>query len=176
MRQIVKEAAEMYALQCISSPQLMEVCESIQEILESLEYAEEYGAQYDLYIAVHHKREKRREDDMREDWAEMRRKTIQKYSDYRRRLNEEFYVQYLDFVQDRTNNDILKEERLRRHFWCYARAAELNLTRDSIKRIADEARGRFMLFDTVHEFFKAYHLNDLEKEYFWRCYKYPESC
>lgn len=166
MRPIVKEAAEMYALKCISSPQLMEVCDSVQEILESLEYASEYAAQYGLHVEM----EKRKHDEMQRDWIEMHYKTINRYADYTNKIIAAFYSQYLKFAQDSTLNDILRDEELRDQFWYIASTAELNLTRGSIKRIAKEARKRNTLMRVIIEFFKKYHLNECEIDYFWYYY------
>lgn len=49
MRQIVRHAAEYYALQAISLQQLTDVCDSKEELCEALIYADAYAAEYESW-------------------------------------------------------------------------------------------------------------------------------
>ena len=50
MNEIVKSAAEYYALGAISAEQVQEYCATSEEYKEAMEYAKQYSEQYDNYL------------------------------------------------------------------------------------------------------------------------------
>ena len=50
MNKLAKEAAEMYAVGCISQSQVKEYCSSESEYTEALAYAKDYGEEYAKWL------------------------------------------------------------------------------------------------------------------------------
>ena len=178
MRKIVKEAAEMYALGAISSSQLLEECDSPKEVIEALQYAEEYSDQYDLYLQICQRErelllQKKRE--IKEAWEVWENAPDSLIIQLKLRCDEcrlwEETLKYSEELRYISYNYSAWRDWFFDYAWGKARA---EITGPYLIKIAKEAREKDISDSSVVKFFKKYNLSTEERSLFWEN-MYPEE-
>jgi hypothetical protein len=177
-----KQAAEMYALKMIAPEQVLEECENLQQAKEAFEYAEDYGAQYDLWCECMRKKY----TEVETDWFNAEQSLLLssiKYSEseIQDMRYDEIYVSLYNYhtqhmgskywedyeaAKAETHSSYYTEEELQAAFDAFS-----NHRREQIIRIGKEAHYKYPWNDPViNRFFKEYNLNGIERTIFWCAY------
>lgn len=177
-----KQAAEMYALRMITPEQVLEACENLQQAKEAFEYAEDYGAQYDLWCECMRKKY----TEVETDWLSAEQPLqlspikyseseiqdmrydglyISMYDYHTLHMNSQYWEDY-EAAKAEAHSPYYTEEELQAAFDAFS-----NHRREQIIRIAKEAHGKYNCFNPIiGKFFKRYKLNVVESTIFWAAY------
>lgn len=166
MTQDAKSAAEMYALGSISVEQVLDFCQDLDDAKQALEYAKDYGAEYDFWV----ERMRRKNYQIKEAWAEYENNIT----------NDEYYLDAKSLLllqediqrEDRLNalngpwpNLGYTDEQLQKYYDNWNESRRLQL-----ERIAMSAKDKKIPEPLVNKFFNYYHLDNAERTRFWLYY------
>lgn len=160
----------MYALGAISLTQLIQGCDSFDDLKESLEYAEDYGKVYDRWC----REMQQKEDEKEASWKEF----IEHYEDIDpmfEQMDKMWDDQYdLDNVPYSTIYAEWEDEDDEHHYTDEELQAAFDAWEKDRKRIlikiGKEAKEKNIPSKTMYKFIKEYQLTPAERTVFWLAY------
>lgn len=162
-----KEVAEYFALGAINLSQVLELIPEEENLREVLEYAEDYGAQYDLWCMI----QKEKHQQMEEDWEAYEQKYF---------LDTDEIFAMLDAMEiEQFRTDFAKfaiEDSIPKYSDADLQAAfDKENRRAQIKNAAIEARNKGISYKVMHKFCGDYKLTNAEITWFWVNYYFPDT-
>ena len=181
MRKEVKEAAQLYGLLSIDLKDLLDVCKTVSEVREAIDYAEDFGAEYDFWCERQYKKHQEikeawdtllESEHTYDDWEFMSPQLlIEEYQEsqgfdwsFFGGFCKEYWEEYAKAEEERKNSYYTDEE-LQEAFDTFYKNR-----REQIIRIGKEAKQKHLSQKTMYRFIKTYHLDTAERTVFWLAY------
>lgn len=168
-----KELSEMFALGAITLTQLIQGCDSFEDLKESLEYAEDYGKAYDRWCCSMQQKEEEKESSWKEFTAQYEDIDLMyeqmddmwyafsKCTDYQYDSDDDLRWIWKNF-DEQTGNKSYSDEELQAAYDLW-----YNDRKKDIKRIAKEAKSKSVSYSTIYKFMQEYNLTAAERTVFW---------